>query len=107
MMPIDWNVATNSSGIRATRARESCARYTAAIDGHSRARGRVRPVPARSPHGQDAARHDFGGYDTHVVLLPFVRRFARDHCGPVPYGCGGPRAHAFTSPCRTAPPSAR
>ncbi|MFC5071568.1 hypothetical protein ACFPN0_08260 [Kitasatospora cinereorecta] len=36
---MDWKVATNSSGIRATRARDSCARYTAAIEGSSRARG--------------------------------------------------------------------
>jgi hypothetical protein len=26
MIPMDWKVATNSSGIRATLARESCAR---------------------------------------------------------------------------------
>ena len=80
MIPTDWKVATNSSGIRATRARESCARYTAASAGQQ---PRARPEPG---HGTDAvlgvhgpvlvrtgcAGQDLGGYDTHVERLLFA-----------------------------------
>ena len=73
MIPIDWKVATNSSGMRATRARDSCARYTAASDGHSRARGpSCGRVPGRLLDGRSAARQHLGGYDTHVALLLFA-----------------------------------
>ncbi len=110
-MPIDWKVATNSSGMRATRARDSWARYTATREGHSRALGPSSAAPtgpcsstARAPPGRTSA-----GTTLTSRCSPSVGSFEAVVLTGTDAAAGVLTVRVLKPspvPCRAAPPSA-
>ncbi|GAB2871143.1 hypothetical protein GCM10022245_02360 [Streptomyces mayteni] len=95
MIPTDWNVATNNNGIRATRARDNCARYTAPNAPHTATRGANATAASPPPTINEPPSTRHGSLFPRAAARP---RPAADGLSPTPSSTAGLRPGAPRRP---------